>query len=628
MMRTSWIKMTACTAAAALMLGTGLAGPANAAAPRFEDTPPPSTLEKATVAGKEEVVYANLDFDGGVENAYVVNGFEVTTAGRLTDHGDYSAVSNLSTTGPLTQNGDAVAAEVDKGMFYYQGTLAAPELPWTFDIRYFLDGRQTDAAALAGQSGALEIRIASRQNAAAANSSFYEDYMLQISVTLDTEKCSDIASDGATMAANGKSRVVSHTVMPGKDADITVTANVTDFTMGGIEIAGMPFAMNVDIPDTDELTGEMTTLADAIDELNTGVGKLNNGVVELNDGVGKLVNGSAEFAGGLNTLSGSSAQLTDGSAQINSALAKLAKELGKADGGDMGLEELAQLPAALREMAGGLSQVSAGMVQLKDGYQTMFATLDAAIMALPSLTEEELGAIGMLMAGLDDADPTKAALARLLEAYGAGQVVLGTYVTADPTTGMSIQMGMGAVTTSLETMGGSLDTLAAGLNTMADSIETALSGNDMMDQLQQLAKGMKTLSEQYASFNDGLLQYTGGVAQMASGYGSLHSGLVSLQSGTNELAKGTRELYNGTTELADAVADLPDTIQLEVDKLLEDYDTSDFRQVSFTSAQNTNTTLVQFVLMTPAIAKPEAEADNTDTQAEQSIWDRFLDLFR
>lgn len=631
-MNMNWMKCVGSAALAVLLLGNiGSSTVAAAGGGRHAAQPAAQAADAAVVEGKAEVVYANLDTSGAVGSVYVVNQFEVEKAGSITDYGAYSEVTNLTSTAALENAGGAVHFEAEAGNFYYQGTLQQDALPWLFDIRYYLDGAEISAEALAGKSGALEMRMASRQNPA-VNEAFYNNYMLQISITLDTNKCRNIVAQNATMASAGKNRVAAYTVMPGKDADIRLTATVTDFAMNGLEIAGMPFSSPIEMPDTGGMVDEMVTLSDAIGEVNSGVGELASGVRQLNDGVGSLVSGSESFAGGLGQLSGGSAELVAGSAEIDKALSKIAKQL-KGGGTDISLDDFAQLPAGLRQLAEGLGQASSGLGQLKAGYANMLAALDAAIMGLAAapVSEEDIGALMMAVNALPDGDPTKpaaqAALANMIAAYTAGQTALGTYVTPDPESGVSIQAGMAAVTGSLETMAASLDVMVAALNTMADEMEGAMGKMDMLDGLKELAKGMATLAKQYGQFHEGLVAYTGGVAQVAAGYGQLHGGIVALGEGTGELASGTQQLYSGTQELNAAVADLPETIEVEIDKLMADYDKSDFVPVSFTSPQNSGVQQVQFVLMTPAIAAQEADAPAETEATPETVWDRITALF-
>ena len=118
-----------------------------------------------TAGGKEEVVYVMTDAEGNVESVNVVNIFG---KGEVTDYGDYSSVKMLTSTEPITQDGDKITFSTQKEKVYYQGTLENAQIPWKIDINYKLDGREVSPEELAGQSGALEIHVLSPENIPAA----------------------------------------------------------------------------------------------------------------------------------------------------------------------------------------------------------------------------------------------------------------------------------------------------------------------------------------------------------------------------------------------------------------------------------------------------------------------------
>ena len=591
-----------------------------------------ATAQGATPAeykSKNEIVYANLSGGGLIEDVYIVNEFEVSKSGILKDFGEYTEVMNLSSEAKISNGNSEILIPVEQGQFFYQGTPAKNSLPWIFEIAYFLDGKKIEPEDLSSKDGHVDISLKTTKNSD-IDPVFCDNYMLQITLKLDSESSSNIRSEGATIANEGTNKTIVHTVLKGKDANISISADVKNFSMSGFEIAAMPFTMTFDLPETDELTGNMTTLSDAISAINDGVGELASGTADLNDGVSKIVDGSSAFSNGITSLSAGSGQLTNGSAQIKAALDQIASSLNTASG-DMDLGDFNQLPATLRQMAQGLQGFASGLSQLKDGYAVMYSTLDSAILSIPdgSVAPED---IGDLNASLSPAQ--QGILSQLVDGYTSSQIVKNTYTNSS--SGMSIQMGMGAITSGLDAIisgdgtasNPGLSGMAAGLNTMADGIETALNNNDMMAQIKQLTDGLNALASQYGAFHTGLKQYADGVDQIASEYDKLHGGLTTLQDGTDELADGTHKLHDGTTELNDEVADLPDTIQVEIDKLMEDYESSDFAPTSFASSQNVNIDLVQFVIMTSSIEKEKEKTTETKEEEKVSIWDRFLDLFR
>ena len=82
---------------------------------------------------------------------------------------------------------NAKSSNVD-GKFYYQGELESGELPWNISLKYYLNGRLITSEELAGKSGELEIKLDITQNKN-INSIFYDNYALQIALTLNGDKC-------------------------------------------------------------------------------------------------------------------------------------------------------------------------------------------------------------------------------------------------------------------------------------------------------------------------------------------------------------------------------------------------------------------------------------------------------
>ena len=215
-------------------------------APVFAETAP---------SQKEEVIYIMTDASGKVTDMEAVNIF---SGGDIIDYGDYSHVKMLNTTDKITQSGDKITFSSGADKVYYQGTLKSTVIPWNISIRYFLDGKEYSAADMAGKSGALEIRFSVSKNGS-CRGSFYDDYALQASFTLDTALCKNIVSSGATVANVGSDKQLTYTILPGKGIDTVIRADVTDFTMDAVAINGVRLHMNFEVDDT--------ALMDKVDEI-------------------------------------------------------------------------------------------------------------------------------------------------------------------------------------------------------------------------------------------------------------------------------------------------------------------------------------------------------------------------
>ena len=572
-----------------------------------------SMAEGGAVVEKDEVVYAVLFDNGEVRDIYVVNRFSLPGGGELIDYGDYTSVVNLTDLQPVTLQDGTVTAQTESENFYYQGYFAGTDLPWLYNIEYRIDGAVIQPESLAGMSGHLEIRMTSSPNDA-VNNAFYDNYMQQITITLDSGGCRNIRADGATMANAGKNRVLAFTVLPQRDAGITVTADVTDFEMEGISITAMPFSMNIEMPDMGDMLGSFTQLAGAVAELSGGVGMLKDGLAEMASGSVKLKEGSSVFAGGLSQAGANGGKILDASGQIKEALSKAASSLSQTSGLTE-IADLVKLPEGLTQLAGGLDQVSEGIKQLKDGYAQAFTALDMAVMAIPDhqITEEQ---INLLYTEADE--DQRALIGQLVESYMATMTVKETYE--------QVQMALSSVEAALDPLLISIDTVSGSLHGISAQIDGALS-DDAMEQLQLLPKGLSELSQNYAGFHSGLNLFIQGVSTLSNGYSGLDEGVAELSGGLVEVSGGMAGLYDGAELLATETSTIPEKITDTMNALVSDYIRGDFDAVSFASDKNGSINFVQFVLKTEGIQKPITEKAAPAEAVQLSFWDRLSKLF-
>ena len=267
---------------------------------------------------KEEAVYGILGHDGSVRSLYVVNIFN---GGSITDYGSYSEVRNLTTSEKLVRDGDKITIETDAEKFYYQGTLEKKELPWNFEIKYYLDGSELPACELAGKSGRLKIALSVRRNDKFAGS-FFGNYALQVSLPLNSRLCSDIVAENAVIAEAGGKKQITWTVLPGKDADLAVTAYVRDFGMDPVTINGIRLAFGIEA-DTGVFSDRIIQLANAVKELDSGAGELLAGLEQLSDGMRKYTDGLKAFNDGVSRLSSGAGELEAGAAALRDSLREL-----------------------------------------------------------------------------------------------------------------------------------------------------------------------------------------------------------------------------------------------------------------------------------------------------------------
>ncbi|WP_338322969.1 YhgE/Pip domain-containing protein [Oceanobacillus halophilus] len=568
---------------------------------------------KGNISSKDEVVYATLGATGDSKEIFVVNTFDVAKAGTIVDYGHYESLKNLTDLSKIEQNHDTVEFQAAEGKFYYQGNMNNESLPWNISISYFLDGEKMNPEELAGKDGHVEIHIETTANKQ-VDPLFFENYLLQISMTLDPTIYSNIQAPDGMIANAGKNKQVTFTVMPEKEEEFVLEAEVDGFELDGIEFTGVPSSMSIDSPDMDDVTGDMESLTDAIAEVNNGVGELRTGVSDLNSGVSSLRDGSAQYKQGMSDISAGSSDLIQGSKSIDQALVAMSSSL---DVGEVDLSELEKLATGLKEISKGLNESADGLDELKEGYTSAYTALDEAMQAIPEheISEEEFQELYMSGADPETVD-------KLVETYEKALIAKGTYTNED------LQKAFKAVDPTLTEVSNGLKEMATNMDTMASELDSSLEGMDVSDSLGQLQEGLEALSSNYKDFHSGLTEYTNGVGQLANSYHELHAGIEELSGGTNELENGVAELHNGTNELYESTNDLPDQMKEEVDQMVSEYDKSDIEPVSFVSSKNNDKIQsVQFIISTDSIQIEEPETVEAPKEEEKGFWDRLMDLF-
>ncbi|KGA98912.1 hypothetical protein AJ85_03380 [Alkalihalobacillus alcalophilus ATCC 27647 = CGMCC 1.3604] len=566
------------------------------------------------MASKDEVVYANLQASGEVHNVYVVNYLNVTEAGIVEDYGSYSDVTNLTDLSEITQERDKLVLDAPKGPFYYQGNMGEQvELPWEFFLTYKMDGRDIKPEQLVGKDGLVEIIIETKANDQ-VDPAFFENYLLQITLNLSEEKFQNIEAPDATIANAGKNKQVTFTVLPEKEAELTVQADVLDFEFEGVEIVAVPYSMSIDLPDTEEMTDDISTLSSAIGDLHDGVGVLKDGVKELSDGMIQLSDGSKQFKGGMSEVAEGGGELVAASELMHEAL----KTMSQSVNGDMDelvLDDWQALEEGLAEISAGLEEVAEGLLVLSEHYTIAYNTLDDAMDAIPQaeITEEEI-------ALLYSSDADKEVIQKLIDSYSAAQTAKGTY--------LAVKEGFDAVAPTLQEVSSGTKEMGNHLQLIADGLSSSLENIDIADAMQQLKDGLTEVATHYGELHTGIRSYTKGVRQLSDSYDDLHSGNTQLANGTKDLHNGVNELHEGTGELYEATSDMPEQMQAEIDEMMAEFDKSDFEAISFVSEQNNEQIqAVQFVIKTESIKRKEMETSDEEVEEEQGFWKRLLKLF-
>lgn len=595
MKRKNLIKISAVAAAAALVCSTAI--------PVYAESDEENTE-------KEEVVYVNLNGDGSVKGIYVVNIFDLKSDNQIIDYGNYESLRNMTTNDEINYSDNTVKIDAEKGKLYYEGKLSSDVMPWNISIRYFIDDQEYSSDEIAGKSGNLKIEITINENTD-CTSDFFNNYALQASLTFDTGKCKNISSDGATTANVGSDKQLTYTVLPGKGANYTITADVEEFEMSAVSVNGVPISLSIDVDDED-LTEKITALIDAVSQLDDGAGELNNGIDELqsgvendlqsgvselqdggeqiNDGAAELKNGGEslkngtsslksatvsldsgvnslndgikQISDGLNLLNEKSSSLTDGSEAFGSALSQIQSALNNVD---FSTDNLSKLTGASSEIKKGIDTLadSASVLQQSVSFEAYKNTMKSNGLDIGILQQNNAAVIQTLQNNLNELN----AQISELKAQGAdtsqfdGQLQqiadLITLLTANNAAIDGANAYLTAVNENMEMFVEGIRTLQTNYAEFDESINgLADTLGGLVYDLSILSDAIDTLVTEYSKIDDGIGEYTDAVARIVAGYSQLTVGAENLVSGSGQLKNGASTLDSGAFELLSGITEL------------------------------------------------------------------------
>lgn len=398
---------------------------------------------------KDESIYGILDDRGSVSDLYVVNAVH----GSSVDYGSYEKVVNLSTLDQLKQHQDEITLPAYEDTFYYQGNLGDQELPWDFKFVYTLNGQEVDAQDLSGAEGELSIEISIKTGAVALQS-FFEGYALQISLALSDDLCQNIKAEGATLVEAGGKKQIAFTILPGKEANLKVSASVKDFVMDPMTINAVKMVFDMDV-DTTEFTAQIDELITAVVDLDDGASSLLEGLKQLSTGLTQYKDGMGEYLNGL-----------QGYAEQGIALSNGLKGLAN------GLVSLKDQNDALKT---GISGLEAGVFQQVDEQLAQMG------MTLPALTKENYQSI---LGGQDQLAP----------------IVMQIEQTMQLTTGLAGYLdGVGQLAAGSTELSTGLDAYVQGASKLATST-------------QNLYNGAVSINDGLIALRDGMAEYQAGTA--------------------------------------------------------------------------------------------------------------------
>jgi len=591
---------------------------------------------------KEEVVYANLQSNGSVDAIYVVNSFVLNEAGQIVDYGDYTALRNMTSMEELQFENQRVTVDAKAGRLYYEGILNNNTLPWQFAITYWLDGKNITAKELAGQDGHLQIDIQIEQNKN-CNPVFFENYALQVTLQLDTALCRNIQAKDATIANVGRNKQITYTLLPGQNSFLSISADVTDFTMEQISLNGITLSMAVELNENQygELTANLKKISDAAVQFDDGTLELFHGMetlydnatiltdylYELKDGATLAVDGGKQLEDGIGELKSGTEILHSGTNEAVDGAGQLKTGAIELEDGADALEDGAdELLYGMEQLHGGIVEINTQLRKLDAEIAQMEAELDALLKDLEVAEEEQerlewiTQEVTSVMIDYGWVESSEDLIAQLQENIKKLKE-LRNNIAALYNAMLALEDGSANLLAGMEELYEGTAELKKGTILLSNGIAELYDGLVILnDGTAELVKGVTKLQDGSITLSDGLIELKNGSVELCEGAIALEDGILILEDGLITLQGGTMEFRNETANLD---RKLLDELRAGVDALFGNDDTV----VSFVSEKNTNLQAVQFVIRTPAIDLPETSIVEENTTVQLSFWQKLLRLF-
>lgn len=609
---------------------------------------------------KEENVYINLKDDGSVEGIYVVNEFDAGNQTTITDYGKYSSVLNLSTNEEIKVNGDMITFNTDdNGMFYYQGNMESTKIPWNIDISYYLDDKEVQASSLAGKSGKLKIAISIKDNEDMEDT-FFDNYLLQMTATFNSEKCKDIVSEQATIANVGDTKQLTYTILAGSNSEFTIEAAVTDFEMDPITINAVPMNISIDDIDVSDLKDSLIKLRDGVakiddgssdlysgsKDLSNGTKSLLDGTNSLSSGAEKLQNGSKTLKEAMDTLNSNSFSLTNGSKEVLNALNTI----------NSALDSLNEASNQVQQLVEGSNEFASGMKELAEKNNDLYNKVNPILEVVreklaqikdtnfkeefDSITNKEdyLNAYNDAKAKLAE-NPDDEALKIYIALFDHIIEIANKYDKNVTSAGNQAHEKIEKEYEKICELDDGIDAQHKAIQELNNKYKNELNPAieklpSLLSKLTELKTALNTLVNSYATLDSGINSYTGAYEQIVKGYQTLYSGIGDLEKGVESLNTGTKTLYDGTVSLEDGAEELNDgtsemrdktkNIDTEIDdkinNMLDEFKNTDYKPESFASSENGEINAVQFVMKTKGI-----EINN---EVQEEVKEEHLNFFQ
>ena len=277
------------------------------------------------------------------------------------------------------------------------------ELPVDLRFSYRLDGEEISPEALAGKSGAVEIRIdytnheTARREINGREETLYTPFLMLSALVLDNEHFANVEIENGKLINDGSRTLAIGYALPGMQESLALPetldlsipdhvilrAEARDFSLGSVYTLGAadllgsydekdPDAVEKLFASVQDLSNGMAQLLEGAKALNEGLDTLMDQSGALQEGVAALSDGADQLSGGAKSLSSGAKELASGSEELKNGAGQLAQGANRLRDGS------GQLESGAAQLNTGLQQLSRNSGTLNDGAEAVFNSLLSA----------------------------------------------------------------------------------------------------------------------------------------------------------------------------------------------------------------------------------------------------------
>lgn len=643
---------------------------------------------------KNETVYVNLESYGSVEEINIYSKCDLNGATEIKDYTNYSQITNLSNREvPINGSGEITWNVSGDTNFSYTGKVSNEHyyenLPWTFEIKYKLNGVEVNFEQLLGASGLVEIIIKVNSNKK-ANEYYKNNYILEITATYDMSDYLSVESDNAMITDTGNTKTLMFIVLPGQSTEFNIKLGSNDFSMDGLTMAAVPLTGDI-LTEVSKLVDDKDDIKNSLDSIDASTDIILNALNGMNTGLNGIENGVLTIKNGTQELHNISDLRDEDVQNLKNILEELLPiiENIKVDVDNLNnnyeilIEMFEDLDAEVKELQENVEELNDefdeivditkslpnDVKDIKDTINTIARLTGDISKLVKSLDDEETSdnvkenlvslnteakKLAKYAQNYEDENPELAlALATSAQEIGTAAINIKTIFES---VSLSQIQGKSILSTDLEdlekdlkdvsdilnkddakTIRNFISDLSATTNTLEDMLEIVSDYNDELlknkNDITLLIDNAKQLVDELSKMNTLSLSMITNIQNMLSVLsGNIYDGTNQTLDAISSLNKQLLNITSQSNQFKNSKNQIKDVMdnkwnEIEDETTLFNVD-KDVKVVSFGSEKNENIESVQFMFKTPDIkAVREAEKDLEATSTKLSFWDRVLLVF-